>query len=487
MTETANLGLPFIDGSQAQKHITHNEALRILDDAIQIAVLDTTLTVPPPSPVDGERHIVASGATGAWAGQDDAVATWETNAWRFLAPKAGWCVWSIAGDALLVFDGDDWISVTAAGGTPLSPDEVPHLGINTPAVETNLLTVRSNDVLFHAIDADDDGTGDVRLQLSKETEESTASVVFSDAFSGHAEFGLTGDNDFHLKVSADGMTWRDALTFDNATGRVAFPSGGAREMLSANRTYYVRIDGSDSNDGLNNSSGGAFLTVQKAIDTVAMLDIGIYDVTIQLADGTYTTGAVVNGPWVGTGNVRLQGNVTTPANTVISTSGASCVVVQNYGRLIVGALKLQNSGGSGDCIQALFGGAVLCEAGLIFGNSARYHYECETGGIIQNFTNYSIVGGAVAHAAAGPFGVMRIAINTITITGTLSFTYFVGVSRGAVIDFFGMTFAGSYTVTGKRYDVSAGGILFVAGSGANFLPGNAAGSGGTTSGGGFYG
>ena len=58
MTETVNLGLPFIDGSQAQKHVTHNEALRILDDAIQIAVLDTTLTVPSPSPVDGERHIV---------------------------------------------------------------------------------------------------------------------------------------------------------------------------------------------------------------------------------------------------------------------------------------------------------------------------------------------------------------------------------------------------------------------------------------------
>ena len=51
MTDTPNLRLPFIEGSQAQKHVTHNEALRILDAAIQIAVLDTTHTSPPVSPI----------------------------------------------------------------------------------------------------------------------------------------------------------------------------------------------------------------------------------------------------------------------------------------------------------------------------------------------------------------------------------------------------------------------------------------------------
>ena len=50
MTDTANLGLPCIEGSQAQKHVTHNEALRILDTLVQLAVQDRDLTAPPATP-----------------------------------------------------------------------------------------------------------------------------------------------------------------------------------------------------------------------------------------------------------------------------------------------------------------------------------------------------------------------------------------------------------------------------------------------------
>ena len=92
-----------------------------------------------------------------------------------------------------------------------------------------------------------------------------------------------------------------------------------RELLAANRTYYVRTDGSDGNTGLANTAGGAFLTIQKAISIVAALDISIYDVTINVADGTYTAGIAITGPWIGTGStLTITGNTTTPANCVIS-------------------------------------------------------------------------------------------------------------------------------------------------------------------------
>lgn len=220
MSDTPNLGLPYIDGGQAQKHVTHNEALRILDAAIQISVQDTTRTVPPGSPAEGDRHLVATGASGAWAGRTHAIATWQDGAWMFMPPKDGWCVWSIADDGMHVFDGSGWRPV----GTP-SLDHVPHLGINADADASNLLSVKSNAALFAAATAADGGNGDIRLQLSRETSSDTASMVFSDNYSGRAEFGLVGDAAFKLKVSPDGTNWREAFAIDPASATVALRGG----------------------------------------------------------------------------------------------------------------------------------------------------------------------------------------------------------------------------------------------------------------------
>ena len=77
MSDTStHLGLPYLLAAQAQKHVTHNEALRLLDAMVQLSVLDRTRTTPPASPADGDRHLVASGATGLWAGWDLNVAFW---------------------------------------------------------------------------------------------------------------------------------------------------------------------------------------------------------------------------------------------------------------------------------------------------------------------------------------------------------------------------------------------------------------------------
>jgi hypothetical protein len=475
MTETANLGLPFIDGSQAQKHVTHNEALRILDDAIQIAVLDNTLTVPPSSPVDGERHIIASGASGAWAGQGDAVATWETNAWRFLAPKTGWCVWSIADDALLVFDGSAWAPVTTGSSTL---DNAPYFGVNATVTGSNLLTVRSNDALLNAIDATDGGTGDVRLQLSKSATANTSSVVFSDAFSGRAEFGLTGDNDFHLKVSADGTTWRDALKFDRTTGRVSFPSGGAREPLAANRTYYVRADGSDSNDGLSNASGGAFLTIQKAVDAVAGLDTAGFNVIIQIADGTYA-GAVTLKNVVGfsaAGNLVIQGNNTTPANVLVNVSSAYAFLADGISTIWdIKDLKLQNSSGYGMSARS---GARVRFRNINFGACAgAAHIQASgPGSTVTALSNYAVSGGGTAHFEV-TYGAQFVSPTfTVTITNTPSFSLawvFLSVLGSAHVH--GMTFSGS--ATGARYSINNGSVLFTNGAGTSYMPGSASGAG----------
>jgi hypothetical protein len=224
MTETANLGMPFIEGSQAQKHVTHNEALRILDAAIQIGVLDTALTVPPSAPAEGARYIVATGATGDWAGHDNAIAAFEDSAWRFLMPKLGWCAWSAADEVIFVFNGTAWRDLR---DLPVALAGTSSVGVNAVAENPNLLTVHSNAALLYAIATADGGSGDARLQISKEGAGDTASVVFSDDFSGRAEFGLVESNAFKLKVSDDGASFIEALAIDQATGNATLSRGVA--------------------------------------------------------------------------------------------------------------------------------------------------------------------------------------------------------------------------------------------------------------------
>jgi hypothetical protein len=475
MTTTNLLGLPYIDGSQAQKHVTHNEALRMLDAVIQVAVLDITRTAPPASPSQGERHIVAAGAIGAWTGRDRSIASYIDGAWQFMTPHAGWCAWSIADDYLVVFDGTIWRD---ARNVPVTIDNAPHIGINTTASSPNLLSVKSNAALLAAITAANGGTGDARLQLSKELAANTASVVFSNAFSGRAEFGLAGDDDFHLKVSADGSTWVDAFKVSRSSGKVSFlASGGPREVLMANRTYYVRTNGSDSNNGLANTSGGALLTVQKAVDVaLGTLDFNGCVVTIQLADGTYT-GATSIGSGVGLtspASLVIQGNATTPGNVVLNPASGSMFLGVSNALVTIKDMELGTAAVGTSALRSE-SGAQINFSNIRFASGGT-HLITTAGGRIQATGNYAIVSSAGLHIqCTGTGGYVRISGVTVTLIGTPAFSQvFASVSRLGLIDIFSNTYSGS--ATGPRYSADSNGVIFTSSAGAAVLPGNAAGS-----------
>ena len=105
---TTHLLLPYILAAQAQKHVTHNEALRLLDAMVQLSVLDRDLTAPPASPADGDRYIVASGATGLWVGWDLNVTTWVDGVWMRLVPRPGWLAWIADEATFAVWNGSVW-------------------------------------------------------------------------------------------------------------------------------------------------------------------------------------------------------------------------------------------------------------------------------------------------------------------------------------------------------------------------------------------
>ena len=118
MDETPNLALPYIVAAQAQKHVTHNEAIRALDAVLQIGAIDRDLAAPPGSPANGDRYIVALSASGAWLGKESQIAAFQDGAWSFYPPREGWIAWVADEGQLYVWDGAAWIVALGGGGSP---------------------------------------------------------------------------------------------------------------------------------------------------------------------------------------------------------------------------------------------------------------------------------------------------------------------------------------------------------------------------------
>ncbi|MBN2629385.1 MAG: DUF2793 domain-containing protein [Rhodobacteraceae bacterium] len=121
---TTHLMLPYILASQAQKHVTHNESLRLLDAMVQLSVLDRTRTSPPVSPSDGDRHIVASGATGLWAGWDLNIAFRVDGVWMRLVPRPGWLAWVADEATFAVWSDGVWTRFSEAAGLIMRAPDV---------------------------------------------------------------------------------------------------------------------------------------------------------------------------------------------------------------------------------------------------------------------------------------------------------------------------------------------------------------------------
>ncbi|MFG6637183.1 DUF2793 domain-containing protein [Sulfitobacter sp. 1A12126] len=114
--KTARLGLAYIQAAQAQKHITHNDALRLLDGIVQASVVDRTTSTPPGAPSEGDTYIVAASATGVWAGWEGDLALYVDGSWYRLVAVQGMRVWDLAADELVVRIGSSWTSLAVAMG-----------------------------------------------------------------------------------------------------------------------------------------------------------------------------------------------------------------------------------------------------------------------------------------------------------------------------------------------------------------------------------
>jgi Protein of unknown function (DUF2793) len=94
--QSDRLKLPLLAAAQAQKEVTHNEALALADIAVQAVVQSVAPAIVPASPTPGQCWIVGSAPNGAWAARAGHIAAWTASGWRFVAPFEGMQAWSIA-------------------------------------------------------------------------------------------------------------------------------------------------------------------------------------------------------------------------------------------------------------------------------------------------------------------------------------------------------------------------------------------------------
>ena len=214
MTDTMRLGLPLMDAAQAQKHVTHNEALALLDALTHLSV-QTRAAAPAVTLVEGARYLVAKNPTGLFAARSDQIAVVQDGAWRFLSPKTGWRVFVEDEIALIVYDGAAW-RLLASGKS--APDQFARLGVGTASDAANPLSAKLNNALFASVNVAEGGSGDLRFKLNKEGSANSVSQLYQSNWVGRAETGLMGDDAYRIKISPDGNFWINALTIDTVSG-----------------------------------------------------------------------------------------------------------------------------------------------------------------------------------------------------------------------------------------------------------------------------
>ena len=121
---TPRLSLPLLAPGQAQKEMSHNEALARLDLAAQAAVIAVGTNISPTGPEPGQAWIVGTEPEGEWTGQAGAIAGWTEGGWRFLSPREGMRAWVAEGAGFALFTSGAWKIGNAHGRLIVDGEQV---------------------------------------------------------------------------------------------------------------------------------------------------------------------------------------------------------------------------------------------------------------------------------------------------------------------------------------------------------------------------
>jgi hypothetical protein len=363
----------------------------------------------------------------------------------------------------------DIFANTEGGAIPSTLEaSAPYTPLNTSTFDKNL----------------NSGTNNLQALAEKVDELDCGPVIY-----GAVDKPVPDDADLFPLVDSDTVThvvhhlsWAELKTDFQAINDSLYQSLATKErelLVAAGRHYHVRTDGNDANTGLVDSAGGAFLTIQHAVDVVASLDTGIYDVAIEVGNGTYNESVCLK-QCIGAGTITIHGNSGTPANVIVNcTNNAKCFwglpgVNTIY---VLDGFKL-TSAGTGYGISADSSNIIQFK-NVSFGTGFTYQIYAALGGYILATGAYSIVANGSYHVSIQG-GRVSLWGQTVTLTGTPAFTTFADVRELGWFYFGGATFSGGASAGTKKYYVYLNSVAI---SGGVTLPGGVA---GTTATGGQY-
>lgn len=287
-----------------------------------------------------------------------------------------------------------------------------------------------------------------------------------------------------------------AFSYDGTKWQLVWRSG-AQPVLQAPTTYYVNATtGDDTYDGTaaawagGASNVGPWRTLQHAQDVIVKYNLNGFDITINVANGTYTNLSLRN--MSGSGNVFWVGNAATPANALLNSVNRSALSGTDCGKSHgFNGFKLQSSNGGApldDMSGCSVGGAsVVSLQNMEYGPCVGWHVAAVGGGArVRLGGAQRVSGGAQGFMAVSLNGVIdAIAVSPPNIAfnfpAAISFgTAFAYATQGGQMQVPYISMTGAANVTGVRYRADYAGVIVTGGGGANYYPGTGA---GTTNGG----
>lgn len=388
----------------------------------------------------------------------------------------------------VVYTGTVWQLIGVAGPTIFSrvPPEAGPVVTDAALVHYGVDTGTANAITASSVSPTVVGTVTTGMQfeIAKGATANTGGVTAS--ISGQAGAVVWADGS--ALVAGDWPASTPALLmFDGTDFKVLSMMGpsvfarGASFQPTATLNFYVRPDGNDANDGLSNSSGHAFLTIQGAVDAITYRYISLKQANINIANGTYA-GAYFIESSIATWN--LVGNVSTPASVAItaaspSVSGGRGFVAFSGATVVCGGFAFTTYYES---VAATGGGVLTLHDCNFTPPTSADPIVCSQGSslFIYGTVRYTgAFGSLIAGSDCSYVNIGNASVSFIA-SGTTSFTTgFVNCSACSSARIVPTNTSFSGTVTGPRYSVTLNGVLITGGSGATYLPGNASGASST--------